>query len=413
MSDDKKPKKDLRARLGRTISPNTPGAAPIATPNVAGAAPAAAPAAAAAAAAVPPPAIAPVVAPPVVAPPAAIAGPKLPFGGPDVAPPPFAQPKAPESVRPKAPVDPFAAGPAVAAGPQEVRLVIDDKPVDDSEVGRKQRGRNFLLLGIGLVVGALLGGGFGSMNGRNVLYNVTVRDGHEIYQTVTEASARVLDAQTKIDRLVERAAGHGGQAAGVDYDTITELRGMEVPISAGAFARKNYGAFQPGTVDDLFAYYNNVQLIWERIGRLAATTLNETRRAELDRTAAAAAESATALYGVVPVSNEEAGGIVGSLVLLEPIEGQTKLMARARRGGPGRELERFVADTEIGTTPATVLIVDGAQSAGVLSEQLGAFRQYVQDITELKRMMDQTVEIQGRLTTSLGEIARLQEVFAM
>lgn len=409
MSDDKKPKKDLRARLGRTISPNTPGAAPIAAPNVGGAAaPAAAPAAV-----TPPPAgvTPPVVAPPIAAP-VGVAAPKLPFGGPEVAPPPFAQPKAaPESVRPKAPVDPFAAGPAVAAGPQEVRLVIDDKPVDESEVGRKQRGRNFLLLGIGLVVGALLGGGFGSMNGRNVLYNVTVRDGHEIYETVTTASTRVLEAQTKIDRLVERAAGAGGQPAGVDYATIEELRAMEVPLSAGAFARKNYGAFQPGTVDDLFAYYNNVQLLWERIGRLAATTLNESRRAELDRTAQAATDSASALYGVVPVSTDE--GILGSLVFLEPIEGQTKIMARGRRGGPGRELDRFVADTEIGTSPSSVLVVDGAQSAGVLAEQLGAFRQYVNDIRELKTLMDQTVEIQGRLTTSLGEIARLQEVFAL
>lgn len=406
MSDDKKPKKDLRARLGRTISPNTPGAPPIAAPNVGGAA---APAPGAPAPVVAPPAA---VAPPVVAPPIAapgVAAPKLPFGGPEVAAPPFAQPA--EPARPKAPMDPFAAGPAVAAGPQEVRLVIDDKPVDDSEVGRKQRGRNFLLLGIGLVVGALLGGGFGSMNGRNVLYNVTVRDGHAIYQTVNDASARVLEAQTKIDRLVERAAGAGGQPAGVDYATIEELRGMEIPIQANAFARKNYGAFQPGTVDDLFAYYNNVQLVWERINRLAALTLNESRRAELDRTAQAAGESASALYGVLPVSTED--GILGSLVFIEPIEGQAKLMARPRRGGPGREFDRFVPGSTIGNTPSAVMVVDGAQSAGVLAEQLGAFRQYVNDIRELKTLMDQTVEIQGRLTTSLGEIARLQEVFAL
>ena len=268
-----------------------------------------------------------------------------------------------------------------------------------------------LLLGLGLVLGALLGGGFGSMNGRNVLYNVTVRDGHEIYETVNTASARVLEAQTKIDRLVERAAGAGGQPAGVDYATIEELRSMEVPIHAGAFARKNYGAFQPGTVDDLFLYYNNVQLLWERIGRLAALTLNESRRAELDRTAQAAADSATALYGVLPVATDE--GILASLVFIEPIEGQTKLMARPRRGGPGREFDRFVPGTEIGSSPSSVMVVNGADSAGVRAEQLGAFRQYVNDIRELKTLMDQTVEIQGRLTTSLGEIARLQEVFAL
>ncbi|MDQ3037965.1 MAG: hypothetical protein M3Y87_36555, partial [Myxococcota bacterium] len=336
----------------------------------------------------------------------------MPFGSPNVAPPPFAQPRVSEPPRSKAPTDPFAAGPS-SAGPQEVRLVFDDKLVEDAEVGRKQRGRSFLLIGVGIALGALLGGGFGSMNSRNVLYNVTVRDGHEIYETVTQASTGVLAAQTKIDQLLERAAGQGGQPAGVDYQAITDLRAMELPIHAGAFARKNYGAFNPGTVDDLFSYYNNVQLIWERINRLAATTLPEGRRAELDRTAQAAADSATAQYGLVPVATDE--GILGSLVFLEAAAGDnpTKVMARARRGGQGRELEVFVPGTELGASPTHVMIVDGAQSAGVLSEQLGAFRNYVVEIRELKTLMDQTVEIQGRLTTALGEIARLEEVFAL
>lgn len=412
MSDEKKPKKDLRARLGRTISPNTPGAAPIAAPKVApaGAAPGAA------AAAVAQPAVAPPkTAPAVVAPPMAIAAPaaaKTPFGGPNVAPPPFAQPAAAEPARSKAPVDPFASGPS-SAGPQEVRLVFDDKPVDDAEVGRKQRGRNFILIGMGLALGAVLGFGASSMNGRRNLYNATVRDGHDIYDTVTEATTGVLAAQQKIDRLIERAAGQGGQPAGVDYEAIRELQGIELPIHAGAFARKNYGAFNPGTVDDLFAYYNNVQLIWERIGRLAATTLPDARRSELDRTAQAATDSATAMYGVVPVATEE--GVRGSLVFLEPAEGDNPMraMARVRRGGAGRELDIYVPETALTSTPTHVMLVDGAQSAGVLSEQLGAFRSYINEIRELKTLMDQTVEIQGRLTTALGEIARLEEVFAM
>lgn len=417
MSEDKKPKKDLRARLGRTIAPNTPGAAPIAPPGGA-AAPVAAPkvaaagGAAAAAAAVPAPVVAPpVVAPPIAAPIAApVGGPAMPFGGPAVAPPPFAQPK-PEPAKPKAPSDPFAAGPS-SAGPQEVRLVIDDKPVDEGEVGKRARGRNFLLLGIGLVLGALLGGGFGSMNGRNVLYNVTVRDGHDIYDTVNTATQGVLGAQQKIDRLVERAAGSPTTRPGVDYDTIRELQGMEVPIHAGAFARKNYGAFNPGTVDDLFAYYNNVQILWERFGQLAAHTLPDARRAELDRTAAMAADAATTIYGVIPQQTDN--GVQGTLVVLDPPgEGATKLMARPRPGGQGRELDILTIETTIGDSPTHVFPIDGASSAGVLSAQLGGFRDYIQEIREIKTLMDQTVEIQGRLTTSLGEIARLEEVFAL
>jgi hypothetical protein len=409
MSDDKKPKKDLRARLGRTISPNTPGAPAIGAPAVGAAAPAAKPGAP-----VPAPValgkpvaggIAPPIASPVLAPPG---GAGTPFGG-GVAPPPFGQPRRSDPPKARAPSDPFASGPS-ADGPREVRLVIDDKPVDESEVGKRNRGRNFLLIGIGLALGALLGGGFGSMNARNTLYNVTVRDGHDIYDTVTQSSTVVLDAQTKIDRLVERASGVGGQPMAVDYETIQALQGIEIPIHAGAFARKNYGAFNPGTVDDLFAYYNNVMLLWERFQRLAAQTLPEAHRTELDRTSQMAGEVTSTFYGVIPQVTDD--GLVATLVVLDPFNEATptKRVVRQRRGATqSREMDLLTAESTI--TDSATFVIPTAPGA-VLADQLGAFRQYVADIREIKALMDQTVEIQGRLTTSLGEIARLEEVFA-
>jgi hypothetical protein len=411
MSDDKKPKKDLRARLGRTIVPGTPGVAPIAPPPVGGAGEAPVPQPPAPAS-VPPPA----VVPPPVAPVAPAVPGAAPFAPLAVTPPPFAQPASPsEPPKPKAPADPFAVAAPVAARPQEVRLVIDEKPVDEAEIGRKQRTRNFVLVGVGLLVGAALGGSFVSMNNRNVLYNVTVRDGRDIYNTVTQASSVVLSAQQKVDQILRAAAGGPGQSPRVDYDAIRELRALEQPFDAGAFARKNYNAFQPATVDDLFTYYQNVQALWQRFQRLADSTLPDARRAELDRTAALGGEVSTAVYGAVPIATDE--GVRGSLVFVEfPAEQNqrepTKVVARPRRGGPGRELQIFTADTEIGSTATHVMLIDGAQSAGVLSEQLGAFRIFVNDIREIKALVDQTVEVQGRLTTSLGEIARLEERFA-
>jgi hypothetical protein len=83
----------------------------------------------------------------------------------------------------------------------------------------------------------------------------------------------------------------------------------------------------------------------------------------------------------------------------------TRLDASARIG--------LGAIVEIGSAPTHVLLIDGAGSRGVLASQTGAFGEYVNSIREIKTLMDQTVEIQGRLTTSLGEIARLQEVFAL
>jgi hypothetical protein len=424
MSDDKKPKKDLRARLGKTIAPTTPGAPPIALPGGIPGVPAASPEAAPAGAPgiAPPvaptsvaPAAPPIAAPPIAAPP--IAAPASLFG-PSVAPPPFAQPAAPAAPpKPRPPADPFSAQ-APSGGPQEVRLVIDERPVSDDEVGRQQRGRTALVAGVCLLLGAALGAGGGSMNGRRTLYNVTVRDGHDIFSAVDTASRTVLDAGAKIDACVAAAAGQGGQPARVDYPSIEQLRALENPLQAGAFARKNYGAFQPQTVDDLFSYYNNIQELWRMFGNLQNTTLPEARRAELDRTATATSESATAQFGAVLVTapEDQGGRLMGQLAFIEeapPERDEPRVLARGTRGGPGRAMAVFAPGVEIGSAPTHVLLIDGAGSRGVLASQTGAFGEYVNSIREIKTLMDQTVEIQGRLTTSLGEIARLQEVFAL
>jgi hypothetical protein len=412
---DNKPKKDLRARLGRTITPNTPGAPAITPP---GAAPAAAegaeaPAAAAAGGAAPPIAAPPIAAPAILAPIAAPA--KLPFGGPDIAPPPFAQPKAAEEpkAKPKPPADPFAAGPA-AAGPKEVRLVIDEKPVDDSETGRQSRGRSLIVASICLVLGAVIGGGFVSVHERNITYNLSVRDGRAIYNTVNDASARVLEAQQLIDRIAQAAARTDGTRA-VDYASITTLRAMENPMPAQNFSRRSYWRFAAGTVDDLFHYHNNLQRIWESIERLANTALPEARRAELDRTASGVDERANATFGaVLSLAPEEAGGgVIGQLAFLEAGTEEGHVLARGTRTGAGREFALWTPEGEISATPEFVIAIDGAGSTGVLAVQTGAFGEFVRQIQELDQLMDETVETQGRLTTALGEIASLPEAFQL
>lgn len=411
---DNKPKKDLRARLGRTISPNTPGAPAITPPAVGAAKPAAeAPAAAAGGDA---PAAAPAVAPPAIAAPAIvppIAAPaKLPFGGADIAPPPFAQPKA-EPAKPKPPADPFAAGPS-AGGPQEVRLVIDEKPVDDHEVGRQARGRTAVVAAICLLLGAVVGGGFVSVHERNITYNLSVRDGRAIYNTVNDASSHVLEAQQLIDRIAAAAARTDGTRA-VEYEAITTLRAMENPMPAQNFSRRSYWRFAAGTVDDLFHYYNNVQLLWEGIERLGNSTLPEARRAELDRTARGVDERANATFGaVLMVAPEEAGGgIIGQLAFLEAGAEPGHVLARGTRTGAGREFALWTPENEISTSPEYVIAIDGAGSTGVLAVQTGAFGDFVRQIQELDQLMDETVETQGRLTTALGEIATLPEAFQL
>jgi hypothetical protein len=53
-------------------------------------------------------------------------------------------------------------------------------------------------------------------------------------------------------------------------------------------------------------------------------------------------------------------------------------------------------------------VINGEQSTGVLGERLGAFRSYATALIATRTLMTSTIEVQGRLTTELGDIARLE-----
>lgn len=411
MSDQKKPRdiKDLKARLGRTIAPGTqkapvmpPGGGPIAPP--------------------------PIGAPPLTASSGGIAPPPMMSGGPgsvlgpQVAPPPFAQPA---PAPPPPPRDPFAAQKgSESVHPREVHIVFDDKPVSDAEVGRKTRGRFFIVGAIVGVVGLVIGYGAGSMMSTRKLYNMAVRDGKDVNQVVNEASDTVNKAKRLVDTAMQNAAPRGaGKQPAVDYATIEALRGLKKPLNADAFARKNYSVFNPTTVDSLFVYYNNINMAWDKFQTLAARVLPERNRAELDRAATAAGETVSTQYGLVPFTTEGlfGGGLVYVVVPPAPTTAPgedpppppTKVMVSDRPGG--RTVERTIYSGEdLNTTPDNyVILIDGSRSGGVLGQRASAFLDYVRQIRELQDLLQKTVETQGQLTTSLSEIARLEEQFTI
>lgn len=462
MSEEKKPKKDLRARLGRTIAPNTPGAPPIAAPGGViappAATPAAAPAAGAAAPAVAPKASSPgavaapagvapppaAVAPPVMTPP--IASPaKMPFG-PDIAPPPFAKPaaaaEAPKPEPRKRPIDPFAAQVATS---DAVRLVIEEKPLEDAGAEGRRRVRNAIIVTIGVVGGMVLGAGAGTINGRNNLANTGVRDGHAVAEVVTHASEVVNEANTHLEAIANAANGTGAAHPTVNYDEIAALTALENPVHAGAFMRKNYNVFDPATVDDLFEYDRHVQALWEDFTHINNVTTGPARRATLDATAAAtscpsdlghdegaataaitAARSATtdaahAQYvALVSAAGEgDAVMVTGTLGFREMDFDQTthqptgRPFMRAGRTGPGRAFDLWAPGMTIGADPGSHLIpIDGPGSAGVLGERAGAFETFAESLAETRRLMHETLEIQQRLTTALTTIQNTPEAFA-
>lgn len=463
---EQKPKKDLRARLGRTISPQTPGAPPIAAPGGLIAPPSASPAGVAPPPASPagvapppatPPSVAPpaapraastrapggapaapaAVAPPLMAPPSAAPAARTPFGGADIAPPPFAKPSEPPKPERKRAVDPFAAGAIVQ---QEVRIAADTRPVDEGEVGRRQTGRVLWVIAASLAVGAALGAGVGTMNGRRRLYNETVTDGHEIYTAVDAASRTVLEAQQHIEALATSAGGGPSGHPTVNYDEITALTQLPIALPASAFSDRNYNAFQPGTVDDLFTYYNNIQELWRQFQHLNVITAGPEQRAAIDEFAAVAvcpisighdqasaraamqaaadatATAASAQY-VATLSTGSDGNIRGALRFAEPevgADGQPTghILTHVTPGDTAVPVELWTPETAVTATPTHAIVINGGNSSGVLSERLGSFRTFVQALTETRTLMTGTIEIQGRLTTALGDIARLEEVAA-
>lgn len=432
MSEDKKPKKDLRARLGRTIAPNTPGAPPIAAPAITP------PAAASGGAAPSPdaPAITPpVVAPPVIAPPV-VAGPKLPFGN-DIAPPPFAKPAAPaEPPKPeprKRSADPFA---AAAPAADQVRLIIEEK-ADDGTRARAQGRTNMIVGGIAIAVGIVGGMFIGGANGAHGLYNITVRDAHDVHDTFEAATQRVTEASQHLDAIATAAnPTTAGAHPTLNYDELAALTALENPLHAGAFSRKNFQRIPAATVDDLFVYDHNVQALWEQFGRLNALTSGPARRAALDATAAATAcpgdlghdeGSATAAITAADSASSDAahsqyvallqtaddGSVTGTLGFAETdLTDPNRVFMRAGRTGPGRAFDRWTPASAITGTPQFVLPIDGSASAGVLGDRTGAFRAFADQLHETRALMRETIEIQQRLTTALGEVQNIQEQFA-
>lgn len=407
MAEAPKKKRDLRARLGRTITPKTGGGgAPAAAPPGAGAG------------AVPPPSLggeAPTrpKAGGITPPPSGVAAPPQSLGGgmpgSDVAPPPFAKPAAPAAPRVEQPSDPFAAGVGRETVQQVVRLEFDDKLVSDAEVGKGRTYTVFIVAAVVLAVG--LGVGFfgGSTYENNVIFERTVRDAQTIYGEIDGASRTVNAAQGHINAIITSAAGSpaAGEAPAVNYEAIEALRALHKPFDLSAFTSKNYNALPPNTVNDLFTYAMNIQTLWRDIESLAAQALQAARREELDRTAQETAEGANTQYGAVLARTDD-GQLMGSLAFLtiqEGEDGAPHVMARGTRGGQGREFQVFsgAEDQEISSAPEFVMLIDGQTSRGVLAEQTGAFGLFLGKIRDLKILIDQTVEVQGRLIQAISQ----------
>ena len=237
----------------------------------------------------------------------------------------------------------------------------------------------------------------GATTSSRAQYNIVLQDTKEIYGTVTNAAPIVEKTQKLLDQAV-RAAGDKANPI-IDTKTLEELRKLQKPFEADAFSRKKYGALEPGTVDALFTYYNNVNLLWMKLQSLSARGLNPSNREQLER----AAKSAGLEYGCVPFGEGEAWGC-GLVTLVTTPEGKTNVMLR------GQSYEKTLfAGQELGTKASDFVIrVDRTRSGEVLGQSTALFTSYVRDLVESKTLVDQTLEVQGRLIQALGTVAKLE-----
>ncbi len=439
--------KNLKARLGRTITPGQVGSSPSVPPGGSVPPPSrrdplAGPLAGGS---VPPPMQAPRSSPGSVPAPGSFPG-GAPGGFPGgvpggIAAPPFARPAqqqpaarqpapAPATSTPAPRMDPFAAS-APTVQNRKVTLVIDDSAVKEDEIGRKSRTRSMALVVVGILLGLAVGFGVGNTRDQRHQYSMAVADGKAIYAKVQDVSKQVDQAKGLIKQVVQASTGGPGQKATVAYDAIETLVALKRPFSANEFHRRLYRAFGDNVVDDLFDYYNTVNIMWDGFTALGAKTAGAQKRETLNKSAAATDGLLNTDYGVVFAKNGEA--LSGALVFVtippaqpapaEPAKGKKKggkdkdkedegIKVKVSSSQGGQEVERTVYAGQDGMKDDAekyVLMLDKVRSRTILGESANLFGKFRADVMELSARMDKAGEVQGRLVKELGQVASLSE----
>ncbi len=423
--------KDLKARLGRTVQAGQPGAS-VPAPGVPQGPGVLAPRVGAS---VPPPAVR--------SPFAAPGG--MPGGG--LPAPAFAQPQArpgasarpgmampsgaPPAAAPAQARSPFGAGaqPAQQFVEKKVRLVIDDSAIKDDEIGRKTSKTTLLVAGIVAVIGLGLGLGVGLTRAENNLWNLALADAKDIYAKINSSSKDVDAARQAVKAVVAASQGGAGRTATVDYKAIESLVALKRPFSAFEFSNRRYLAFPPEVVNDLFEYYNGVNLAWDKFAALGAKTAGQRAREALDKSAQAADELIASEYGLVISKAGE--DIVGGVVVVrrkpadeaaedakDKAKGKDKeeadesviMLVSSREGGQEVERKLYTGQDDFAEKFADYVIgVDKARSMKTLGSSAKLFGEFRGDLSEIGGLMEKIAETQGRLIKRLGEVAALEE----
>lgn len=239
MAEEKKPKIDLKARLGKSSAAGgaTAGVpAPVVPPSAAGV--------------IPPPAVGPSVVP-------------TPAGVPI---PPFGAPSQPQVQEPQAaapavdPSDPFgapAAAPIQQAKPAEIKIELGE---DVLLAQKKASGKKTFAVAI-LVAIAGIGIGYatGSQSQQAAASKIAVRGAQDLITDIEQSQEKIRELNEKITAAIASL-----KERKFPETFANDLGGISIPFGADKLAGRNIGRFPGPTLHTLIAYTSQVEALNER-----------------------------------------------------------------------------------------------------------------------------------------------------
>jgi hypothetical protein len=378
----------------------------------------------------PPPVAAPIsgindVAPPVVpGVPGIPAVPGIPGFGSDVAPPPFVQQQqaaAQAAARARAAAeDPFGAVMSAPVGPQEVRLVIDEKPVDDKEIGRKRTGNLIAIVATGVIA---LGGGyaFGGLMESKAQERQTLSAVNNVRTEFSRIGDLIATIRQKVDRAAERGniqvqrgeEGEGQQQAAthppeVDEELITWFREQppEVPLSPDVYAGR-VGRLRGTVVSKITLVQLQLNEIWQLLQRHARTDVTRVRAA----LAAANPQTNELSRMAVAFARNQQGAVFAQLVTVgQPVQpgGQVPISGV---GIPAGQLRTLYQTGDIRNADLTTILIPVNPQVGVAAQAMAGaaqpWLQYRERVADMKQLADQLAQNHQQLMDALaGSSAR-------
>ncbi len=299
--------------------------------------------------------------------------------------------------------DVFGVAGGVAQPVQEVRLTIDEADIARAHAGQKRWLRSVVALLAVFVLGALMGGGFGSSLGDRKLFNLALEDALRIKTKVDDAAPKVTAARKHVGDALSAASGADAKPS-VDTAALDALFALEQPFKAGEFSRRRYSALNPATVDSLFQYYNALTLAWQDVTRLKSIAMSPAARKDLAAAAKSSGAGASSATACIPLGgkgparcalafiNEEKSNLNSGTIAVSETSGGAAIDKEAYQSG---DLDARHA-----------IIIDAGRSRAVLGRQTSAFDEYRGRLESLARQLT-VADAKGREV--LEELTKVEQ----